>query len=93
MKNAWDMCQLCVYDVLVMEGRLFVAFVALVLSCGVRNVMVFSKFDEKYSLPELLNELKSFYSVNFEGQQKTIFSKLSKAQRENFTAWDINKET
>jgi len=55
--------------------------------------MVSSKLDERYSLPELLNELKSFYSVNFEGQEKTIFSKLSKAQREIFTAFDIDKET
>lgn len=93
LKNALDMCRLRVHDVLAMEGRLFVQFVALVLSCGVRNVMVSSKLDEKYSLPELLNELKSFYSVNFEGQEKTIFSKLSKAQREIFTAFDIDKET
>ena len=93
LKNSLDMCRLRVHDVFSMEGRLFVQFVAQILSCGVRNVMVSSKLDEKYSLPELLNELKSFHSVNFEDQQKTIYSKLTKAQREIFTAFDINKET
>ena len=91
LKNGLDMKRLRVHDVLAMEGRLFVAFVALVLSCGVRRVMVDSKLDERYSLPELMNELKSFHSVSLDGQLKPIFSKMSKAQREIFTAFDINK--
>jgi transposase len=92
LKNGIDMKRLRVHDALAMEGRLFIAFVALVLSCGVRSVMVDSKLGERYSLPELMNELKSFHSVSLEGQLKPIFSKLSKAQREIFTAFDINKE-
>jgi transposase len=93
LKNGLDMKRLRVHDALAMEGRLFVQFVAQVLSCGVRRVMVDSKLDEKYSLPELMNELKSFHSVGLEGQQKLVFSKMSKAQREIFTAFNINKET
>jgi len=93
LKNALDMNRLRVHDSLSMDGRLFIQFVAQVLSSGVRRVMVDSKLDERYSLPELMNELKSFHSVSLEGQIKPIFSKLSKVQREIFTAFDINKET
>jgi transposase len=93
LKNALDMNRLRVHDALSMDGRLFVQFVAQVISLGIRKVMADSKLDERYTLPELINELKSFHSVSLEGQTKPIFSKISKAQREIFTAFNINKET
>jgi transposase len=93
LKNSLDMGRLRVHGVEAMDGRLFVQFVFQVLSSAVRKVMCSSKLDERYSLPELMNELKSIHSVSLDGQQKTIFSKLSKAQREIFTAFNINEKT
>jgi len=93
LKNALDVGRLRIHGVDGMDGRLFVSFVALVLSAGVRNVMVSSKLDERYTLSELMNELKSFHRVCLEGQQKPIFTKLSKAQREIFTAFKITEES
>lgn len=93
LKNGLDLYRLRVHGAEAMDGRLFIAFVSQILSSAVRKVMSVSKLDEKYTLPELMNELKSIHSVYLEGQRKTVFSKLSKAQREIFTAFNIDEKT
>jgi hypothetical protein len=53
--------------------------------------MSVSKLDERHTLPELMNELKSIHSVCLKGPKKTIYSKPSKVQREIFTAFNIDE--
>jgi transposase len=90
LKNALDMYRLRVHSAGAMQGRLFIQFIAQVLMAAIRNVMASSKLDKKYSLPELVNELKSFHSVRLDGRKKSIFSKLSKSQCEILHAFSIN---
>jgi transposase len=72
-----------------MKGRLFVQFIAQILASGIRNTMDSAELDEKYTLPELMNEMKSFNRVSVDGRRKSILSKLSKAQAEILSAFNI----
>jgi len=90
LKNALDMKRLRVHSAKAMQGRLFIQFVAQVLSAVIYNIMISSKLDEKFTLPELINELKSVHSIRLDGHRKPIFTKLSKTQREILDSFDID---
>ena len=90
LKNVLDMYRLRVHSAETMQGRLFIQLIALILMAAIRNVMASSKLDEKYSLPELVNELKSFHSVRLDGRRNPLFTKLSKSQREILDSFSIN---
>jgi hypothetical protein len=89
LKNALDMKRLRIHSPDAMKGRLFVQFIAQILASGIRNTMNSAELNEKYTLPELMNEMKSFNRVSVDGRRKSIFSKLSKAQAEILSAFDI----
>lgn len=89
LKNALDMNRLRIHSAKAMQGRLFIQFVAQILMAEIRNVMAASKLDEKYTLPELVNELKSIHSVRLDGRRKPIFTKLSKSQNNILSAFGI----
>lgn len=89
LKNTLDMKRLRVHSATAMEGRLFVQFVALVLTAGIRNVMETSELDKKMSMPEMLNEMKSLRSVKLPGKRKPIYTKTSKKQKEILDAFGI----
>jgi transposase len=89
LKNALDMKRLRVHSAITMEGRLFVQFVALILSAGIRNVMEKSELDRRMTLPEMMNELKSLRRVTLPGRQKPAYTAPSKKQREILDAFGI----
>jgi transposase len=89
LKNALDMKRLRVHSAAAMEGRLFVQFVALVLTAGIRSVMESSGLDRKMTMPEMLNEMKPLRSVKLHGRRKLIYTKASKKQREILNAFKI----
>jgi transposase len=89
LKNALDMKRLRVHSSLTMEGRLFVQFLALALSAGIRNVMEKSGLDKRMTMPEMLNEMKSLRSVILPGKQKPVYTMPSKKQREILDAFGI----
>lgn len=72
LKNLLDVDRLCIHGVGAMEGWLFIVFVSQVLSSAVRKVMCSSGLDARYSLSELMNELKSIHSVRLDGQVASI---------------------
>jgi len=90
LKNALDMKRLRVHSAKAMQGRLFLQFIAQILSAAIRNIMISSKLDEKFTLPELMNELKSIHSVHLDGHRKPVFTKLSKTQREILDSFAID---
>lgn len=89
LKNALDMKRLRVHSAGAMEGRLFVQFIALVLTAGIRNVMESSGLDRKMTMPEMLNEMKSLRSIKLHGRRKLIHTKASKKQREILNVFKI----
>jgi transposase len=89
LKNALDMKRLRVHSAAAMEGRLFVQFVALALSAGIRNVMEKSELDRKMTLPEMMNEMKSLRRVTLPGKRKPVYTAPSKKQREILDAFGI----
>jgi transposase len=89
LKNALDMKRLRVHSAAAMEGRLFVQFIALVLTAGIRCVMESSGLDRKMTMPEMLNEMKSLRSIKLHGKRKLIHTKASKKQKEILNAFKI----
>jgi transposase len=82
------MKRLRVHSAAAMEGRLFVQFVALVLTAGIRSVMESSGLDKKMTMPEMLNEMKSLRSIKLHRKRKLIHTKASKKQKEILNAFN-----
>ena len=89
LKNALDMNRLRIHSAEAMQGRLFIQFIAQILAAGVYKTLATSKLDEKHTLPELMNELKSVHRVCLDGHRKPIFTKRSKVQTEILSAFGI----
>jgi transposase len=93
LKNALDMNRLRIQSAAAMQGRLFVQFVAQILVSAIHNSMAASKLDESYSLPELINELKSIHSVRLDNRRKPFTTKLSKSQVEILSAFGLQGDS
>ena len=71
------------------DGRLFVQFIALILISAIRKEMRSSKLIEKYTVRELLQEMKTLTKVKYSGKYGHILTELTKAQRDILKALDI----
>jgi hypothetical protein len=80
MKNALDMKRLRIHSPEAMEGRLFIQFIAQILAAQLRRYMADSGLDRSYSLPEMMNEMKSLHRVSLDGHRAPVFSPASKSQ-------------
>jgi transposase len=89
LKNALDMKRLRVHSAAATEGRLFVQFIALILSAGIRNVMEKSELNRRMTLPEMMTEMKSLRRVTLPGKRKPMYTAPSKKQREILDAFGI----
>jgi transposase len=90
MKNALDAKRLRIHNPQSMRGRTFIQFVALAISSGMRQAIESSKLASKYTLPEIINEMKSFQRIILDGKRKPLYSKLTKLQLEILAAFGIN---
>jgi len=93
LKNSLDMKRLRIHSSESMRGRLFIQFVSQILAAAIRNIMTANKLDEKFSLPELMNQLKSIFSVRLNSHRHPILSKASKSQREILLAFGIDDDS
>jgi transposase len=82
LKNGLDSKRLRVHSAEAMRGRMFVQFIALVVMAGIRNVMRDSGLEKRYTMPEVLNEMKSLQRIRVEGHKKPIYTKQTKLQSE-----------
>jgi hypothetical protein len=71
---------------------MFIQFVSLAISSGMRRVIESSKLESKYTLPEIINEMKSFQRITLEGKRKPLYSKLTKLQSEILAAFSIKPD-
>jgi len=71
------------------DGRLFVQFIALILISAIRKEMRSSKLIEKYTVRELLQEMKTLTKLKYSGKYGHILTEVIKAQRDILKAFDI----
>lgn len=63
----------------IVDGRLFVQFMALILISAIRKELSSSKLIEKYTVRELLQEMKTLSKVKYSGKYGHIFTEATKA--------------
>jgi transposase len=91
MKNTLDAKRLRIHNPQSMRGRTFIQFAALAISSGMRQVMASSGLASKYTLPEIINEMKSFQRIVLDGKRRPLYSKLTKFQANPDCFWHQTK--
>jgi transposase len=92
LKNEFDGNRLRVHSNINMEGKLFVKFISLIVYMKISQIMNKNKLFEKYSLKEMLLELKKIKQTIISNHQP-IISEVSKKQKEILEIFDIKIET
>jgi transposase len=80
LKNDLDCKRLRIHSVQAMNGRLFIQFIALVLSEVIKLKMNKAGWFKNYSLQDVLNEMKSLHEVSIEGRRNKFNTTPTKFQ-------------
>jgi len=89
LKNSLDMKRLRMHTSATVDGRLFVQFIALILISAIRKELRASELIEKYTVRELLQEMKTLTKVKYSGKYGYILTEITKAQRNILKALGI----
>ena len=83
MKNELSSNRLRVHSRESMEGRLFISFLSLILYSFIHNIMREKNMVKKYTIEEVLYEIKKLKIIKLENKRK-ILTEISKTQKELF---------
>jgi len=89
MKNELDGNRLRVHSKKNFEGRLFVFFISLIVYAAIDAIMRKNNLYKKYSMNEIIYELKKIKLLELPNGQK-IISEFSKKQKDIFKIFDIS---
>ena len=83
MKNELSTTRLRVHSTESMEGRLFITFISLILSSWIHKTMREKALSKKYTLEEIMYELKKLKVIQLQNQRK-VLTEITKTQKELF---------
>ncbi len=83
MKNELSTNRLRVHSTAGMEGRLFITFMSLILSSWIHKIMRETALTKKYTLEEIMYELKKLKMIQLQNQRK-VLTEITKTQKELF---------
>ena len=83
MKNELSTNRLRVHSTESMEGRLFITFISLILSSWIHKTMREKALSKKYTLEEIMYELKKLKVIQLQNQRRVI-TEITKTQKELF---------
>lgn len=83
IKNELDSNRLKVHSQEAMEGRLFIIFITIILYSWISKVMREKKLNKKYTIDEVMYELKKIKIFELENGKK-IITEISKKQKDLF---------
>ena len=89
LKNSLDMKRLRMHTSATVDGRLFVQFIALILISSIRKELRAVGLIEKYTVRELLQEMKTLTKVKYSGKYGYVLTEITKAQRDILNALNI----
>jgi len=72
LKNDLDCRRLRIHSAQAMDGRLFIQFVALILSSRIKHVMNDAQWFKNHDMQQVIDEMKSLREVALEGSKKKI---------------------
>lgn len=93
LKNQLDMKRLRVHSSPVMDGRLFVQFIALIYMSALRKKMRDTGLVDKYMVRELLLEMETLTEIRYSGKYGHLLTEISKPQRHIMESLEINTQT
>ena len=71
-----------------MDGRLFIQYIALILSSQIKNVMNEAGWFKSHNIQEIIDEMKSLRVVSIEGKRKRIYTATTSFQKEIVELFD-----
>jgi transposase len=80
LKNDLDLKRLRIHSNNAMRGRLFIAFIALILTSHIHKTMKSADLSKKYTVEELISELEKISLIEFESGIK-LMTEITKKQR------------
>jgi transposase len=83
MKNELSTNRLRVHSTESMEGRLFITFMSLILSSWIHKTMREKSLSNKYTLEEVMYELKKLKMIRLQNQ-RNVLTETTKTQKELF---------
>lgn len=93
LKNQLDMKRLRVQSSAAMDGRLFVQFIALILTCALRKKMRDTGLIEKYTPRELLMEMETLTRIRYSGKYGQMLTEITKPQGQILKSLNIRPQT
>lgn len=90
LKNSLDCRRLRVHSESAMEGRMFLQFISLVIASRIQKVMSQENLYKRYTMPEIINELKTFQEIQIKGKREKIYTELTKSQKDLLEVFGIN---
>lgn len=82
LKNDLDMRRLRIHSEAAMDGRLFLQFLAHILTARIKTIMNENGWFKNHDLQEVLDEVKSIREVCMEGRRKRVTTMLTNFQTE-----------
>ena len=90
LKNDLDMKRLRIHSSAAMDGRLFIQYIALILSSQIKNIMNEAGWFKSHNMQEVIDEMKSLRVVTIEGKRKKIYTTMTSFQKEIVELFELN---
>lgn len=89
LKNQMDMKRLRVHSAAAMEGRIFVQFLALILSTWIKNKMREANWFRLYTFREVMDEMGTFKVVRMSNRRRPVLPQITKLQTKVSELFDL----
>ena len=90
LKNDLDMKRLRIHSSSAMDGRLFVQYIALILSSYIRSILNKNGWLKNHTLQDVIDEMKSLRLVCMDGKFSTLYTTLTSLQKQIATLFDLD---
>ena len=90
LKNDLDGKRLRIHSTQAMEGRLFIQFIALILSARIKHVMNEAGWYKNHDMQQVIDEMKSMREVKIDGSRKKIITTPTAFQDKIIKLFNLN---
>lgn len=90
LKNDLDVKRLKVHNARSLKGKMFIAFIALILKTSIYNEVTKNGSICKYSVNDILKEMQKISIINFDNG-KSMLTEISSTQKKIFKAFKISE--
>ena len=89
LKNDLDMKRLRIHSAAAMEGRIFIQFIALLITTRLKQVMNEAGWYKNHDLQKVISEMKTVRSVSINGTRKKYTTELTPFQKDIYELYGL----